>query len=307
MSKISGILYKSIMTAFNICPFKRSLCFGIKSLNIPFGKLYMDFKFKGKFKVRVDHDNSFLMYQHGGTIENETFWKGLFVTWENETGWVWKQLCKCSDIVFDIGANTGIYSLITKSINPTSSVYAFEPSNNTFDKLTLNNSINNYNIKCEKIALSNKTCKQTFFDTTYTHQTSASLSADILKNVCECKGDIVEYSVQTMTMAQYIETNNIGKIDLIKIDIELHEPEAIQGFGKYLTLYKPIVIIEVLTDKVANELNNLIGDDFIRLHLKENERAEFVTHFKVYPGQWNYIFFHKDTETKIRQHTTLNW
>ena len=71
--------------------------------------------------------------------------------------------------------------------------------------------------------------------------------------------------------------------------------------------YKPIVVIEILTDKAADRLNELIGDDFIRLHLNGENSFEFVNRFKLFPDQWNYVFFHKDMESKIRKHTTLTW
>ena len=45
------------------------------------------------------------------------------------------------DVIFDIGANTGIYSMVTKAINPSSKIHAFEPSKQTYFKLKLNSRI----------------------------------------------------------------------------------------------------------------------------------------------------------------------
>ncbi|TBW25562.1 FkbM family methyltransferase [Gramella sp. KN1008] len=95
--------------------------------------------FRGKFQVKIPKNNYFYMINYGGIIEERTLRDGLFKTWENDIGWIWVQLCKCSDVVFDVGANTGIYSLVTKSINPNASVYAFEPSPRNFKKLRKNN------------------------------------------------------------------------------------------------------------------------------------------------------------------------
>lgn len=108
-------------------------------------------------------------------------------------------------------------------------------------------------------------------------------------------------------MAQYIESNDIKKIDLVKIDVEMHEPEVIEGFGKYLQLFRPVVFIEILTEKVADELNKLIGNDFTRLHLLGKDNVQVVPEFKFRTESWDYIFFHKDMEDKIRQYTTLVW
>lgn len=279
----------------------------LKRSGIPNKLFYRDLKFEGTFKVRAGKHHSFYMYHHGGTIENETFWKGLFTTWETDTGWIWKQLCKCSDVVFDIGANTGIYSLVARSINPSAIIYAFEPSLHTIEKLRQNNSINRFDIICEQLAVSNENGEQVFFDTPDPNQTSASLSPDKLKDWEGHYGIIVEYPVKTVTLSKYIEEHAIKNADLIKLDIEMHEPAAIEGLGKYLTLYKPIIIIEVLSDKAGHKLDQLFGDDFIRLHLKANQTAEYTKQLKVVMGEWNYIVFHRDMESKIRQHTTLTW
>ena len=306
MGSLKSVVYKGVVGTYKILPFKGFVCRAIKMMNIYNKKFYSDLNFNGKFKVNVG-DKSFKMYHHGGKIENETFWNGLFVSWENDTGWIWQQLCKSADVVLDIGANTGIYSLVTKALNPKAKVFAFEPSINTFEKLSLNNKINNFDITCEQIALSNIDGEQIFYDTPNPNQTSASLSPDKLKNWEGYNGEMREYKVKTMTISNYIETNKITKIDLIKMDIEMHEPEAVEGLGKYLELFKPVVLIEVLSDKVANQLNSLIGEDYLRFHLKDNNTAEFVPKFKVVHGKWNYVFFHKDLEQKIRKETTLNW
>lgn len=307
MSKISNIIYISIINLYRFLPYKKLFCTIGKKVNFTRKVLYKDFKFKGRFRVKTDSGKFFFIYHHGGTIENETYWNGLFTSWENEVGWLWQQLCKCSDVVFDIGANTGIYSLLAKCINPSAEVHAFEPSVNTYEKLLLNNKINNYDIRCMQIALSNINGEQVFYDTPDTNQTSASLSRKKLKDFEYYKGDIKEYNVNTLTLSSYIEMWHIPKIDLIKMDVEMHEPEVIEGFGKYLHLFKPIVIVEVLNNEIANNLNKLIGDDYICLHLLEKGIVEHRTKIEFVYGKWNYVFFHKEMKDKVKQNTTMIW
>jgi len=245
------------------------------------------------------------MYHHGGHIENETFWKGLFNTWESDTGWIWKQLCPISNIIFDVGANTGIYSLVAKSLNPTSKVYAFEPSINTFNSLVLNNSINKYDICCEQLAISNSNSKSIFYDVPNINQTSASLSSKMLKDANYYTGEIFEYEVITKTLNSYIQSKKLQTVDLIKIDIEMHEPEAIEGLGKYLNEFKPVIIIEVLSEDVAENLNNQIGEDFNIFHLVGPSLAVQTNKFIKDSVHWNFLFFHKDLDEKIRNYTSL--
>ena len=162
MKIMKQLIYKSLIKFYKIIPGKKLICQLLKFAKIPNSKFYKDLKFTGQFKVNINKKKSFKLYHHGGRIENETYWNGIFRTWENDTGWIWLELCKFSETIIDIGANTGIYSMIAKTINPNSNVYAFKPSNNTFSKLLLNNKLNDFDITCEQIALSNATGK-TFF------------------------------------------------------------------------------------------------------------------------------------------------
>ena len=70
--------------------------------------------------------------------------------------WIWSQLCENANTVIDIGANTGLYRLLTKSINEKCTVIAFEPSKSTFNRLQKNVTINNFSIQTENIAGSEK-------------------------------------------------------------------------------------------------------------------------------------------------------
>ena len=101
----------------------------------------------------------------------------MFQTWENETGWIWLELSKCSNSILDIGANTGIYSMIAKTLNPDSEIYAFERSNHTYSTLVENSELNNFDISCEQMALFNFSGDQVFYDIPDSNQTSASLSS----------------------------------------------------------------------------------------------------------------------------------
>lgn len=290
---------------------RKKICEGIKKSRLPHDSFYKELKFDGKFKVKLAKNKAFYLIHYGGNLETEIFWKGAFTSWESDAGWLWMQLCECCDVIFDVGANKGIYSLVAKTINPNARVYAFEPSIYTFDKMLKNIEVNNFDICCEKLAISNRSGEQVFYDVPRKNQTTASLSPDKMKNFEGYKGEVIEYKVPTISLSQYIDENNIPAVDLIKIDIELHEPEAIEGLGEYLSTYKPIVFVEVLTEEIAVKLNELIDfDDFKLFHLKKAAKAEALSKFETNEKalanfEWNYILFHKDLEEKVRNNTTL--
>lgn len=88
-------------------------------------------------------------------MENELFWLGLFGGWEKKSPEIRVRLYKISYTIFDIGANSGIYSLTAQSVNPDATVYTFEPIEKKVELLNYNKKINNYPILTIKAADSN--------------------------------------------------------------------------------------------------------------------------------------------------------
>ena len=165
----------------------------------------------------------------------------------------WMQLCRNAKVIVDIGANTGVYSLTAKAINPSANVYAFEPLKQMFRKLILNNELNKYNIACIEKAASDKNGKAIIYETGTDHVAAASLNAETRPY-----GNLdTETEIDAITLDTFIQTNNIGKIDLIKIDVETHEPNVLEGYKQYLPLHRPDFLIEVLTDEVGDKLQQL--------------------------------------------------
>lgn len=289
---------------------KKAICIGVRSYGPLRKTLYKRMSFKGVFKVKIDSSHSFKMNHYGGMIENETFWNGLFKTWENDNGWAWMELCKNADSILDIGANTGIYSLVAKTLNPGCKLIAFEPSQHTFSKLRENNKLNNFDIICEKLAISDSTGTKVFYDIKNVNQTTASLSPYKTKFRRNFKGTNWEYEVDTKRLDEYILENKIDNIDLIKLDIELHEAEAIQGLGDFLFKFSPIIFLEILDEKVMAKIGSIISlKDYSLYHLKPNKVEEvptftFSNEFKQ-NELWNYLLVPKDKYSHLKETTHL--
>ena len=57
----------------------------------------------------------------------------------------------------------------------------------------------------------------------------------------------------------------------MKIDVETHEPEVLEGFNKYLSIYRPILLIEILNNEVGQKVNDIItGLDYLFFNIDEN-------------------------------------
>lgn len=296
--KLSSVVYQTVIRLYKLLPFKKEICLLLRAINFP-KKFHKDLLFNSPFKVPVE--NSFFKISQLTTIENDIFWNGLAI-YESETLWLWIILCKQVKVVFDVGANTGLYSLLAKTLNPTCNIYAFEPVKRTYELFQKNLKSNRFNIAVEMIALSNTDGEQTFYDTDLPDQQSASLSPNKLKNFNSYIGNIVEYKVQTIKLDSYIIEKNISRIDLMKIDVELHEPEVMEGFKEQIFHLMPDIIIEVLTQNVADQLNVFLKDsNYLIYHLSDKETMVLCDKISPVEHKWNFFLCKKETAQKLQQ------
>jgi FkbM family methyltransferase len=200
---------------------------------------------------------SFLLQNPGfTTIENEIFWFGLEKGWEKISMKLWIELVKNSDTILDIGANTGVYSLVAATVNNHAKVYAFEPVKRTSHILKQNLALNPHlKIQLVEKAVSNVVSVAEFYDLPTESQYSASLNSEMLASF----PNRVSYEVETIRLDSFSELNN-QKIDLIKLDVEMHEPEAIEGMIEMIKKNKPTILIEILTNEIGVRIEQLLND-----------------------------------------------
>ncbi len=233
---------------YNLIPFKKEIFLLIRNLKLK-NSIYQHLYFKGIFKIKIDNFLNFKMMHYGYQVENELFWNGLYCGFEKYSIFIWSELSKNQIVVFDIGANTGLYSLVAKTANRNSSIYAFEPVP-AINKILMHNfAINSYDINTSCVALSNKTGEGFI----YVDNEEFSYTATVNENIVTQQ--FYKITINLITLKDFIEKNNISKIDIMKIDVEGHEPEVIEGFFEYLLKFKPIILIEILSDDVAKKLS----------------------------------------------------
>lgn len=266
MKTVLKSLYKTL-------PLKKEIFQLLKSVYKPGKNVYQHLSFNATFDVPVELGKSFRIKHYGYEVENEIFWNGLFNGWEKFSLRLWKELCEQSDTIFDIGANTGVYGLLAKSTNPTAEVYAFEPVKRVFEKLATNNSLNNFNIKCVNKAISNYDGTATIYDTAREHTYSVTVN----KNTNPDSEVSIPTQIETITLDTYIKQEGIRKIDLMKIDVEKHEIEALEGFREHIKTFQPTMLIEILDDEVANGVMAIIKDiDYLFFNINEEQGIKQV-------------------------------
>lgn len=224
----------------------------IRFFGIPPKNVRNFLRFNGIVMINIEKNLSFKMFSKMYTIENDFFWLGESNTWEKESLNTWKKLCIGKEIIFDIGANTGIYSLIAKTINKDCKVFAFEPQPNIYNSLNKNNILNQFDIICEPIALSNTNGVASFFNYGASAFETNSTAGSLNKQHRPHNQSSIE--VNCLTLESYIINKNIPKIDLMKIDVETHEVEVIEGMKDFLEKFKPTILLEIIDDSIGVRL-----------------------------------------------------
>lgn len=285
---------KFLKTVYSKIPYKKYLFLLLRIFNLP-KSIYQHLHFTGVFSITNHKDAQFKMFHHGNSIENEIFWMGLYGNWEKDSLLLWSKLSETADTIFDIGANTGIYSILAKSINPSAAIYAFEPVPKIHKKLQLNTEINQFNNCNENLAISNETCKTIIYDTEGEHSYSASLDNNF-------RGDdhkLIEIPIECTRLDDYIEKYQIDKIDLIKIDVESLEAQVLEGMGEYLQAFQPSILIEILTNDVAQKVEKLLtGINYSYINLDEKGNFETVEHLTSSKFH-NFLICHPDIASRI--------
>ena len=159
--------------------------------------------------------------------------------------------CIKDTCVIDIGANIGIHTVtMLNSIGEGGIVIAFEPQNEINDclKNTLENIGNNFIISDKLV--SNKTDESMF----YSDGTGRSRIPIRNHRYTKKWNKTIK---QTITLDTFLSELNIDKIiSLIKIDVEGHEWEVLEGSQNTINTHKPIIYIEVW-DKIG-DYNKLV-------------------------------------------------
>jgi FkbM family methyltransferase len=160
-----------------------------------------------------------------------------FGQWEQVSRHLFAEVSRSARVVVDVGAYSGIYSLIALSASDTSQVHAFEPLTNNFNRTKRNlklNPIFDGRWQLHKCALgSNSRLDIIHFEPRGTNDT-ASLKKDYRANL----------TAQEQVRVTTLDDLNLEDIDLIKIDAEQHDHHVIHGAASLIRSSQPVIFFE---------------------------------------------------------------
>lgn len=247
-------------------PFKQQFYTVLRSaLPLP-ESVYRHLHFRGVITVPVPGHGKFRIVHHGYMIENELFWRGLD-GWEKISSRLWVLLCRDAAVIFDIGANTGVYALIAKTVKPSATIVAVEAVERIHRKMKVNFDLNAKGIHAVYAAVSDCTGTATLYDMPdREHVLSVSLDPEWNKTSTLLR----PVEVPCRTVLDILNEIGHTTVDLLKIDVETHEPAVLQGFVEILRRDRPSMLIELLTDEVADRVAKLIdGLDYVYFNIDD--------------------------------------
>jgi FkbM family methyltransferase len=146
--------------------------------------------------------------------------------------------------IVDGGAYIGTFSLDIAEVFPLATVYAFEPSHQSYE-LLVKNTAANHRIKPSRFALGAEPGKHIFY--TNASPLTNSLSKTSIETLKYFQGfnDLQgQDEAEVITLQEFLAKEQVHCVDLMKLDLQGHELQAIKGLGGMLNSIK-LVYIEI--------------------------------------------------------------
>ena len=188
-------------------------------------------------------------------IQRQIFYFGAF---EPEACELWFRFAQRAAVVFDVGANVGLYSLLAAKANLRATIHAFEPTPAVVASFQQNVQLNDL----ENIALNPVAVGKTNGIASLHTCAGADGTNEGMNFVSENgAGDPnPEMAVPVVSLNHYCQTRGIEKIDLMKIDIEGGEYDALMGAESLIRRQAIKCIFIELAEWAANRNGNSTRD-----------------------------------------------
>ncbi len=192
--------------------------------------------------------------------------------------------------VVDVGANTGLYSLLAAAANRTLQVHAVEPLPALGALLDANLALNSRlrrRVHRHEVAMSDKTGKAMLYLPAPCGgivETSASLDPAFKEEIATA------VEVDTRTLDDLWLAIGRPQVGIVKVDTEGTEHLVLRGAAGVLAQSRPVVVCEVLPRAAFGELTErLAASDYLDVRLR-TDGLVVGTRVGFDPDAWNHAF-----------------
>lgn len=167
--------------------------------------------------------------------------------WEKKLFNIYKNMIQPDDTIVDVGAFIGSHTLIFSKLAHNGNIIAFEPCRKPFEALTKSLDYNDMkNVKLLKNIVTNKINDEEIMGSTYDGDSSIQRLRPRKK--------FLEYeTIKTTT----IDSLNLKRCDLIKIDAENAEWLVMEGAENTINKHRPIIFFETFKKPNGEHLRKL--------------------------------------------------
>lgn len=165
---------------------------------------------------------------------------------EREEIQVWKAFAPSSRVIFDVGANTGLYAVVSAAVAPQARVFSFEPHPKNARSLRKNLELNDArNVEVCEIAVS-RSVGSTVFAIPADGRISDVSSIETRFTRAYYDIQYQDLTVPMTTLDAFAKERGVfDQVDLVKIDVEYHELAVLEGARELLEKTRPAILAEV--------------------------------------------------------------
>ncbi|WP_224269754.1 FkbM family methyltransferase [Haloprofundus salinisoli] len=169
--------------------------------------------------------------------------------------------CEPGDVVYDVGANTGVYSLAVAAVEPTARVVAFEPNPDVAAQLRTNVDRNGFGdrVAVREEGVGEETETRRFHRSTYDE-----LGSFDARNAGAWEASVRDEIDVRVVALDDIASGELPAPDHLKVDVEGYGLEVLRGARETLRSARPTVYFEPhteggedRTDEIASLLRSL--------------------------------------------------
>ena len=134
-------------------------------------------------------------------------------------------------VVFDVGANCGLFSAFVAEKYPNCNIFCFEPSEELIPIIKMN--CNRYNVSIYDCAVSDTDGSVTFYVNPDSQQTN-SVNVQAVKVVSAVDQILETGTVKCRSLDSIVEENKIDQVDVLKVDVQGFEGAVFRGGANML-------------------------------------------------------------------------
>lgn len=179
------------------------------------------------------------------SIDLSIFFTGTF---EPEVTRSYLKILRKSDVVIDIGANSGAHTLrFAQAVGSEGQVFAFEPTAYALQKLISNLTMNpelQKRTQIEFVFLNaiDSSEKPATVSSSFRLETFSEKEKRNEKDFGFAKSTL---GAESITFDSWCQKKKIQSVDMIKLDVDGHEPEVISGSLRSLKKFQPMLLVEI--------------------------------------------------------------